>query len=54
MKEGGREAGGEKREGGAESEGDRIPSRLLAVRVESHVGLELTNHEIITWAKIKS
>ena len=38
--------------GGAESEGERerIPSRLHTVSV----GLEPTNHEIMTWAEIKN
>ena len=31
---------------------ERIPSSLRSE--ESHKGLELTNHEIMTWAKIKS
>ena len=31
-------------------EGERIPSRLPTVRAESGVGLELTNHEIMTQA----
>ena len=42
--------------GGAEKEreGERFPSRLLAVRTESHLGLELTNREIVTSAEAKS
>ena len=38
-------------EGGRESEGDidsEAGSRLCAVSTEPHVGLELTNHEIMT------
>ena len=37
--------------GGTEREGERIPSRLLAVSAEPDVGLQLikfTNHEITT------
>ena len=43
-------------EGGEESEsrGERIPSRISIVSTKSDVGLELTNCEIITWAKIKN
>ena len=40
--------------GGAEREGDRIPSRLRTVSAEPYVGLELMNHEIMTWAETKS
>ena len=40
--------------GGAEREGDRIPSRLHAVSTEPDAGLEFMNHEIMTWAKTKS
>ena len=39
---------------GRESGRDRIPSRFCAVSMESDVGLKLTNHEILTWAEIKS
>ena len=39
---------------GAKREGERIPSRLCTVSTELSVGLYLTNHEIMTWAKIKS
>ena len=41
--------------GGAEREGDtesEAGSRLWAVSTEPDAGLELTNHEIMTWAKI--
>ena len=38
------------REGGAEEE--RISSRLCAISAEPHMGL--TNHGIMTWAKVKS
>ena len=34
--------------GGAEREGERIPSRLRTVGVQSNVGLELRNLEITT------
>ena len=34
--------------GGAEREGARIPCRLHIVSVETHVGLELRNYEILT------
>ena len=34
--------------GGAEREGDRIPSGLRTVRTEPNAGLELMNHEIMT------
>ena len=40
--------------GGAEREGDRIPSRLCAVSAEPDGGLRLTSREIMTWAKVKS
>ena len=33
---------------------ERIPSRLLSVGAEPDAGLELTNREIMTWAKTKS
>ena len=39
----------------AEREGDaefEAGSRLWAVSTESNVGLELTNHEIMTWAEV--
>ena len=35
-----------------ERERERIPSRLRAVSAEPDVGLELTNHEIMTLAEI--
>ena len=38
--------GGRDRERGR----DRIPSRLRAVRTEPNAGLDLRNHEIMTWA----
>ena len=41
--------------GGAEREGDtesEAGSRLWAVSTEPDVGLELTNHEIMTWAEV--
>ena len=41
--------GGAEREGGTESE---ACSRLWAVRTEPDAELELTNHEIMTWAKV--
>ena len=34
--------------GGAEKEGEGIPSRLHAVSMEPGVGLDLMNHEIMT------
>ena len=37
--------------GGAEREGERIPSRLHAVSAEPNVGLKLTNREIVTRVK---
>ena len=40
--------------GGAEREGERIPSRLWAISMEPDAGLHLANYEIMTWAKIKS
>ena len=40
--------------GGTERGRDRIPSRLRTVREEPNAGLELTNREIMTCAKIKS
>ena len=33
--------------GGAEREGERIPSRLCTISTEPDVGLELTNPEIM-------
>ena len=39
--------------GGAQGEGQRIPSRLRAVSTEPDAGLKLTNHEIATGAEIK-
>ena len=38
----------ESKGGGAEREGDRIPSRLCAVSSEPDAGLEPMNHEIMT------
>ena len=35
-------------------EGERIPSRLHSVSAEPDMGFDFTNHEIMTWAKIKS
>ena len=35
-------------EGGAETEKEKIPSRLHAVSREPDTGLNLTNHEIVT------
>ena len=40
--------------GGAERGRERVPSRLCAVSAEPDVGLELTNRESRTGAKIKS
>ena len=40
--------------GGAERGRERTPSRLCTVSTEPSVGLELTNREIMIWAKIKS
>ena len=42
--------GGAEREGDAESEAG---SRLWAVGTEPDAGLELTNHEIMTWADVR-
>ena len=42
------------REGQRESERERISSRLRTVSIEPDLGLDLTNHEIITGAMIKS
>ena len=41
---------GEGQRGGRE----RIPSRLRAVSTEPKVGLDPANHEVMTWAEIKS
>ena len=41
-------------EGHRERERERIPSRLLNVSTEPDMGLELTNHEVMTSAEIKS
>ena len=38
--------------GGAERGRERIPGRLRTVSAEPDVGLELTNHEIMTWAEV--
>ena len=38
-------------EGGAEREEERIPSRFHTISSEPEVGLELRNHEIMTWAE---
>ena len=41
--------------GGAERDGDtesKAGSRLWAVSTEPHAGLELTDHEIMTWAEV--
>ena len=39
---------------GTQREGESIPSRLHAVSAKADMGLELMNHEITTWAEIKS
>ena len=39
---------------GGERIGERISSRLLPVSAEPNTGLDLTNHEIMTQAKIRS
>ena len=42
--------------GGAETEGDtesETGSRLWVVSTEPNMGLELTNREIMTWAKVR-
>ena len=42
--------------GGAEREGDtesEAVSRLWAVSTKPESGLELTNHEIMTWAEVR-
>ena len=39
---------------GTERGRDRIPSLLCIVSIEPDLGLELMNHEIMTWAKRKS
>ena len=44
----------DKRDRDRDRERERIPSRLHAIRVEPSVGLDPTNPEILTWAKIKS
>ena len=41
-------AGESRRRGGAEREGERIPSRFHAVSAEPDVGLDLMNREIKT------
>ena len=40
--------------GEAERKRERISSRLCTVSTEPDEGLNLTNHEIMTWAEIKS
>ena len=42
------------RKGQRERGGERIPSRLHTVSTEPKAGLELMNHEIMTWAEIQS
>ena len=37
-----------------ERERERIPSRLRVVSTEPDTGLHLMNHEIMSWAEIKS
>ena len=50
-----RERERERDHGGGEERGrDRTPRRCLTVRAEPNAGLDLTNREIMTWAKIKS
>ena len=46
--------GGAERERERERERKRIPSRLCIVSAEPNVGLEPTNHDIVTWAETKS
>ena len=41
-------------EGQRERERERIPRRLCIVSTESNMGLKPMNHEIMTWAKVKS
>ena len=41
-------------EGQRERERERIPTRLCTVRTEPEVGLELTDHKIMSRAEIKS
>ena len=41
-------------EGQTEREGERISSRFHTVSTEPNMGLELTNHELMTWAEIKN
>ena len=50
-REGGREHGKER---GRERGRERIPSRVSAVSAEPDKGLELRNHEIVTWDETKS
>ena len=43
--------------GGAEREGDtksKAGSRLWAVSIEPHMGLELVYHKIVTWTEVRS
>ena len=42
------------RRGREREKGERIPSRLCTVSAEPDVGLDPTNHEIMTRAEIKS
>ena len=35
-------------------EKEKIPSRLLTDSTEPNMGIDLRNHEIMTWAEIKS
>ena len=39
---------------GRERRRERMPSRLRTVRAEPHMGLELTNHKVMTRAETKS
>ena len=42
-------------EGGAErQERERISNKFVTASTEPHVGLKLTNHELMTWAETKS
>ena len=42
------------RERERERERERLPSRLHTASTEPDMGLQLINHEVMTWAKTKS
>ena len=49
-----RQTRGSAHEQGGAGQRKRVPSRLCTASTEPDMGLDLMNHEIMTWAKIKS